>query len=34
MEIIDWEYRNLYVPDEKIVELAEKEVTNTVYAIA
>lgn len=34
MEIIDWEYRNLYVPDEKIVELAEKKITNTVYTIA
>lgn len=34
MEIINWEYRNLYVPDEKIVELAEKKVTNTVYTIA
>lgn len=34
MEIIDWEYRNLYVPDEKIVKLAKKEITNTVYTIA
>jgi len=31
MEIIDWEYRNFYIPDEKIVELLEKKTTTTVY---